>query len=67
MNNELLKKLKNLKPNEEAEINGIKYKRVGDGWCFADMTTGAIGFIPDASPDVESRKTVEQRTIKKGL
>ena len=53
MNNELLKKLKTLKPNEEIEINGIKYKRVGDGWCFADMTTGAIGFITDASPDVE--------------
>lgn len=61
MNNELLKKLKNLKPNEEVEINGIKYKRVGDGWCFADMTTGAIGFIPD----VEVRKTVEERTIRK--
>lgn len=61
MNNELLKKLKNLKPNEEIEINGIKYKRVGDGWCFADMTTGAIGFIPD----VEGRKTVEERTIRK--
>ena len=61
MNNELLKKLKNLKPNEEIEINGIKYKRVGDGWCFADMTTGAIGFIPD----VEVRKTVEERTIRK--
>lgn len=64
-NNELLKKLKNLKLNEEAEINGIKYKRIGDGWCFADMTTGAVGFIPDVSPD--GRKTVEQRTIKKGL
>lgn len=63
MNNELLKKLKNLKPNEETEVNGIKYKRVGDGWCFADMTTGTIGFIPD----VEVRKTVEERTIKKGL
>lgn len=67
MTNELHRKLKTLKPNEEVEINGIKYKRVGDGWCFADMTTGAIGFIPDASPDVDARKTIEQRTIKKGL
>ena len=30
-NNELLKKLKTLQPNEETEVNGIKYKRVGDG------------------------------------
>lgn len=67
MNNELLKKLKNLKQDEEIIINGIKYKKVGDGWCWWDSETGAIGFIPDASPDVESRKTVEQRTIRKGL
>ena len=65
MTNELHRKLKTLKPNEEAEVNGIKYKRVGDGWCFADISTGAIGFIPDATP--EDRKTVEQRTVKKGL
>lgn len=64
-NNELLKKLKVLKQNDEIVINGIKYKRTGDGWCWWDSVTGAIGFIPDVSPD--GRKTVEQRTIKKGL
>ena len=62
-NNELLKKLKTLQLNEEAEINGIRYKAVPNGWCWSDSVTGAIGFIPDVSPD--DRKTVEQRTVKK--
>ena len=60
-NNELLKKLKTLQLNEETEINGIRYKAVPNGWCWSDSVTGAIGFIPD----VEVRKTVEERTIRK--
>ena len=66
-NNELLKKLKTLKLNEETEVNGIRYKAVPNGWCWSDSVTGAIGFIPDVSPDVtpEDRKTVEERTIRK--